>query len=145
MESDRLALPPDRRTRWSARRSRTRLDHLRGAATSAARDIGGVAMAKDMDTRLKMGPLKPQRETIKSRNPLLKNNGINTSALSSMLQKYDAALTRYKTLDADWWKLDKALPPMLAAQKGPGHQDRRPGRSAQEAHGQGPGDHRPGF
>jgi hypothetical protein len=70
-------------------------------------------MAKNMDDRLKMGPLKPQWEGIKGRTPLLKNNGINTSALSQLLQKYDTHITRYKTLDADWWKLDKALPPLL--------------------------------
>jgi peptidoglycan hydrolase CwlO-like protein len=73
-------------------------------------------MAKDMDTRLKMGPLKRQWDPIKSRNPLLKNNGINTSALSQMLSKYDADLARYIPLDAEWWKLDKALPPLLATQ-----------------------------
>ena len=73
-------------------------------------------MAKDMDTRLKMGPLKRQWDPIKSRNPLLKNNGINTSALSQMLSKYDADLARYVPLDAEWWKLDKALPPLLATQ-----------------------------
>jgi flagellar capping protein FliD len=73
-------------------------------------------MAKDMDTRLKMGPLKRQWDPIKSRNPLLKNNGINTSALSQMLSKYDADLLKYVPLDAEWWKLDKALPPLLATQ-----------------------------
>jgi hypothetical protein len=77
-------------------------------------------MAKDMDTRLKMGPLTPQWEAIKGRSPLLKNNGINTSALSAMLQKYDKNIARYKTLDADWWKLDKALPPIITAQNAMG-------------------------
>jgi hypothetical protein len=51
--------------------------------------------------------------TIKNRNAILKNNGINTSALSGMVTQYDANLTRYKAVDKDWWDLDKSLPPTM--------------------------------